>query len=250
MKKNIEVISLIYKSTEYLNFIVKQLNNLPDEINDWQIKTRIVANDATQNVLDCLKTLNIPHTIYNDEYPNHFYLNRVYRCWNFAGYSSTYDNICFVNSDMMFSTDWFANLLKHHDGINIPCSRLVESGKMHSGTYGLEKDFGKSPKTLKQEEFNQFSNKIKECGQVKGGGLYMPCIFSKERFVQSGMYPEGNIFKSEGRLVAGFPNDRPVYMSGDDYLFKKLENEYNMKHITVFDSIVYHIQEGEKDEEI
>ena len=40
-----------------------------------------------------------------------------------------------------------------------------------------------------------------------------------------------------------------MYMSGDDYYFHEiLEKKFGMKHITVFDSPVYHIIEGEKDE--
>ena len=36
--------------------------------------------------------------------------------------------------------------------------------------------------------------------------------------------------------------------SGDMFLFRKLCDLFGMKHITVLDSIMYHIQEGEKDE--
>ena len=51
------------------------------------------------------------------------------------------------------------------------------------------------------------------------------------------------------KLVSGYPNDRPVWKAGDDYFFHNvLEAKHNMKHITVFNSLVYHIQEGEKDE--
>jgi hypothetical protein len=73
------------------------------------------------------------------------------------------------------------------------------------------------------------------------GGLFMPCVFEKEKFIESGMYPEGNIYDNGvgnlGRFIA----------SGDAYYFHHLMNKYGMRHITVFDSMVYHIQEGEKD---
>ena len=49
-------------------------------------------------------------------------------------------------------------------------------------------------------------------------------------------------------LFSGFPNDRPIYKAGDAYYFQDiLEKKYGMKHVTVFDSPVYHIIEGEKD---
>ena len=39
-----------------------------------------------------------------------------------------------------------------------------------------------------------------------------------------------------------------VFARNGNEALEKLEKDYNMKHITVFDSLVYHIQEGEKDE--
>lgn len=247
IKNNIEIISLIYKSVDYLKLTCKQLNSSFCEVEGWDVGFRIVANDATEEVLEYLKICGVPYTVYSDPKPGDFYLNRVYRAWNFAGSTSKYDNICFVNSDMMFSPDWLSNLLKHHDGVNIPCSRLVESGKLRSGSFGIEKDFGKSPSTLDQESFNLFTQEISE-DITQPGGLYMPCVFETNKFKKSGMYPEGNVFLDGNELVVGYPNDRPVYMSGDDFFFRKLNSQFYMKHVTVFDSIVYHIQEGEKDE--
>ena len=71
----------------------------------------------------------------------------------------------------------------------------------------------------------------------------MPCVFETQRFIESKMYPEGNIYHNGiGKLGI-------MIKSGDAYYFQNiLENKYDMKHITVFDSLVYHIQEGEKDE--
>lgn len=247
MKANVEIVSLIYKSVEYLNFICKELRGSSCKVAGWDVGLRIVANDATDEVLEALKDCGVPYSIYNDRQPNDFYLNRVYRAWNFAGTSSEYDNICFVNSDMMFGPKWLENLLKHHTGQNIPCSRLVESGKMRSGTYGIEKDFGKNPTNISPAQFYDF---VKETSEpiIKPGGLYMPCILTKDRFIEGGMYPEGNLFLENGKVVVGYSNDRPVMCSGDDFFFKGLEKKFNMKHVTVFDSLVYHIQEGEMDE--
>jgi hypothetical protein len=247
IKKNIEIISLIYKSVDYLKLICEQLKGSFCLVEGWDVGLRIVANDATEEVLEALKECGVPYSIYNDSHPKDFYLNRVYRAWNFAGESSEYDNICFVNSDMMFGPKWLENLLKYHDGIAIPCSRLVESGKLRSGSYGIERDFGKHPTSMNPAQFYDF---VKETSQptIKPGGLYMPCVLTKDRFIAGGMYPEGNLFYENGKAVAGYPNDRPVLCSGDDFFFKGLEKDFDMQHVTVFDSLVYHIQEGEKDE--
>jgi len=245
INKNIEIISLIYKSTQYLDLIVSELKKDYCKVDGWDVGLRIVANDATDGVLEALKVCGLDYSIYNDSKSNDYYLNRVYRCWNYAGSSSVYDNVCFVNSDMVFSDGWLANLLKHHDGTNIPCSRLIESGKMLSGQHAIgDMNFGRKADDINYDGWYTYASKTRK-DALSDGGLYMPCVISKDRFVESGGYPEGNIYADgrAGSLVGG------VIMSGDDYYFHNvLKKIFNMNHITVFDSQVYHIQEGEKDE--
>jgi len=250
MIKQIEIITLIYKSVDYLKFIKKQLLSDNCLVDGWDVRVRIVANDATVAVLSELEDSNIPYSVYNDPAPRDFYLNRVYKCWNFAAATSDSPNICFVNSDMAFSSCWLSNLLKHHNGVNIPCSRLVESNKLISmpGKFGIGYNLGKDPDEFNEEEWlhavSDFSS-----DRIMPSGLYMPCVFETARFKESGGYPKGNVFRTLTGLKSGYPNDREVYKSGDEYFFADvLEKKYNMKHITVFDSLVYHIQEGEKDE--
>ena len=240
MNKNLEIVGLIYKSLDYLDLLESQLKSDFCKVEGWDIGVRIVATDANEKVLNKLKSLNIKYSIYNDPKPNDYYLNRVYRCWNYCGLTSEYDNICFVNSDMVFTKDWLSNLLKHHDGVNIPTSRLIESGKMPSGAHGISVNCGRTAKQIDFKRLYQVTEIISE-NKVLEKGLYMPCVFEKSRFVESGMYPEGNIYTDGVGTLNGF------VQSGDDWYFKKLENDYNMKHITAFDSLVYHIQEGEKD---
>jgi hypothetical protein len=253
MKKNIEIVSLIYKSKEYLHFIYDQMKSELCNLDGWDVGIRIVANDAVPEIIEELENLNIPYTNFRNPDPKEFYLNRVYRAYNHAITSSKYDNICLVNSDQVFSKDWLQNLLKHYDGTNIPCSRLVESGKMDSGLYGINIlkqkgiHFGRNPRGFKYEEWFSYAENTKE-DIIKEGGLYMPCILSKHRAIESGLYPEGNIFLDNNQLFVGYPNDRPLFKAGDDFYFHDiLEKKYGMKHITVFDSLVYHIIEGEKD---
>ena len=241
VNRNLEIIGLIYKSESYLDLLFNQLQDRTCKVDGWNIGVRIVANDASLKIINKLKTLNINYSIYNDPKPKDYYLNRVYRCWNFCGQTSEYDNICFVNSDMVFTENWLSNLLKHHNGINIPTSRLIESGKMPSGTHGISFDCGKNPKEIDYNRLAKVSEIISE-NKILEKGLYMPCIFEKSRFLESGMYPEGNIYRDGVGTLNGF------VQSGDDWYFKKLETLYSMKHITAFDSLVYHIQEGEKDE--
>jgi hypothetical protein len=241
---NVEIISLIYKSVHYLDLIVSELKKNYCKVDGWDVGIRIVANDANEVVLNRLRKLNISYTIYDDPKPDDYYLNRVYRCWNFSGQTSQYENICFVNSDMVFSKDWLKNLLNFHDSIHIPCSRLVESGKMLSGQHAISMNFGRCSGEINYGRWNTYAEETKQ-PESHLGGLYMPCVFKKDRFIKSGMYPEGNIYSDgkAGSMVGG------VIKSGDDYYFHDvLENKFGMKHVTVFDSLVYHIQEGEMDE--
>jgi hypothetical protein len=248
MPKNVELVCLIYKSRKYLQFICKQLASPHCRVPGWEVGVRIVANDPTPEVEAMLKEREINHTIYRDPAPNDFYLNRVYRCWNFGATSSQYDNVCFINSDMGFSENWLRNLLKHHDGSTIPCSRLVESGRIPVATdrHAIAMNFGTNPDEFNQAAFETYADMI-SADKVAPGGLFMPCVFEKQRFIESGMYPAGNVFVVDGQLYAGYPNDRPVYKSGDAYFFEDvLGQRYGMKHITALDSVVYHIQEGER----
>lgn len=241
IKKNIEIIALIFKSTTYLDLLYNELKSDKCKAEGWDVSVRIVANDATEAVIDKLKTLDIPYTIYNDNNPSDYYLNRVYRCWNSAGFNSNSDNICFINSDMVFSDGWLINLLKHHNGSNVPCSRLIESGKMLSGQHAVSSNCGRTPSEI---DYSKWESTVKELtnNSVRDGGLFMPCVFETKRFIESGMYPEGNIYTNGIGTLGGFVK------SGDAYYFDDvLAKKYNMKHITVFDSLVYHIQEGEKD---
>ena len=200
MNKNVEVIGMVYKSVQYLDLLYTELKKkYTTTVDGWTVGVRIVANDANPAVLDRLSKMDIPYSVYNDKSKNDYYLNRVYRCWNYCGVSSRYDNICFVNSDMVFSDNWLSNILKHHNGVNIPCSRLVESGKLLSGQHAISMNFGRHANHINRLSWETYSRN-KSYNELHAGGLYMPCILEKKRFIESGMYPEGNIY-SDGRAA-------------------------------------------------
>lgn len=239
---SVELIALIYRSVQYLDFLARQLRSPVNQVPGWEVRVRIVANDPTPQVLEALPACGVPYEVYRDPHPDDYYLNRVYRCWNHAGRTSLAEHICFLNSDMALSPGWLERLLAHHDGTAIPCSRLVESGKMPSGLHGISQDFGRHPRHFDEAGWRAFAEATAR-KEVHAGGLYMPCVFQRKRFVEAGMYPEGNVYED------GVGTRGTFVKSGDDHFFKDvLEARYGMKHITVFDSLVYHIQEGEMDE--
>jgi hypothetical protein len=233
------VSGMVYKCPQYYEFIVDQLHRYA-KAEHYPVKTRLVANDPTPAIEELIRKetrIDIVD-VYNDPEPQDFYLNRVYRCWNYIGRTCPASAVVFVNSDMAFSPGWLDALLEAWESDNIPCSKLVESGKMSSGKYAISEDFGKTPHEYREDAFIKYAEDISEEGRTSPGGLYMPCVFAKEDFIALGGYPEGNIYKGG----AGATHTKFV-RSGDVDFF----NRSGKQHVTVFDSIVYHIQEGEKD---
>jgi len=227
----ITVVGMIYKSIDYLNFMLRGIYKYCKSFDGYEVNYLIVANDPTEKVITSLNKLGVKWVLYKDKNPKDYYLNRVYRAWNYGGNIVNSDIVVFINSDMGFSSGWLKNLIRELNSDTIPCSRLVESGKMPSGLYGISRNFGKHPSQYNEIGFLNFVKSIAQ-STVMRGGLYMPCAFYTKDFADSGGYPEGNV----GR------------MSGDKYFFTQNSVMGIKKHITVFDSLVYHFQEGEMDD--
>ena len=247
--------SLIYKSVEYLDFIYSQLREY-GKADGWDVGIRIIANDATDAVLDKLYKLDVPFSVYNNPDPSGFYVNRTLRAFNYAVQSSHYNNVCIVNSDMAFSEGWLDNLLKHHNGVNIPTSRLVEPEAQPCGLNRVKRDFGNRPANLDLDNFQPYASRLAQ-DAVRRGGATLPAVFERARYLEAGGYPEGGVF--EGGLVADdstklvyqyAPDSPVVFYKPSDVFFHQnvLEQKYGMKTLTVCDSIVYHIGQGENNE--
>lgn len=227
----VSVICLIYQSVGYLDFVWNSFNKYAKDASFL-----FIANDATERIKSYLQENNLPHLIFDNEDKNEFYLKRVYRAFNFGGSSASGDIIVFVNSDMAFSEGWLDNLLKNLQKDRIVCSRLVESGKMPSGQYGISKNFGQTYKEYKEQEFQKYAKAISR-SELRKGGLFMPCAIYKDLFIKSGGYPIGNRKEKDGSET-----------SGDHIFFYEKLEPMGIKHYTTFDSVVYHIQEGESDD--
>lgn len=229
----VTLVGMIYRSTRYLKFMLENMRRFDAEM-------LIVANDATPEVQAELAGDGCKWLDYRDAKPDDYYLNRVYRGWNAGAKAAETDTIVFLNSDMWCADGWLDNLLKHFDAKTIPCSRLVESGKLLSGKNAISKDFGRTLDTFRKDAFERYAADISD-SKVKPGGLYMPCVFNRNEFLAAGGYPEGNIYS--GGVGA---KDTRFIRSGDDHFFH--HTMAHKKHLTVFNSIAYHFQEGEKDD--
>lgn len=200
---------------------------------------RIIGNDANQNVIESLKKISCGD-FYNDKNKDEYYINRVYRCYNYAVNSSGADIVCLLNSDMAFSDGWLDNLILSHKNDQITCSRLVESGVLEPGATAIKKFFGTTPQTFKEKEWLTFA-KQNSINEIRSGGLYMPMLINKDVFKKANGYPEGNLYTTGIGTNSGM-----VLKSGDDYFFNVKLKEIGIKHVTVYNSLVYHMQEGEK----
>ncbi|MGI0011887.1 MAG: glycosyltransferase family 2 protein [Nitrososphaera sp.] len=228
----ITVVCLIYRSIGYANFVLESFRTHTRGAGK-NVEFLFVANDPTDELLNYLQGNKIQHLSFRNKDPNEYYINRVYRAWNYGGSSAPGDIIIFVNSDMAFSDGWLENLLRNLREDRIVTSRLVESGRLRSGKYGIERDFGRTHTQFDDAAFQGFAKKI-SANVIKEGGLFMPCAIYKDLFIKSGGYPIGNRTESDGRIK-----------SGDFIFFYENLESAGITHYTVFDSIVYHIQKGE-----
>ena len=134
-------------------------------------------------------------------------------------------------------------MIKHKDSPVCITSRLVERGVLRSGLYGIEKSFGNNYNDYDEKSFLEFAETIKE-NKIYDSGLYMPLLIKKDYLEKVGYYPEGNVKAGSNIFKPIIAKQGEDLMHGDKVLMAKL-NYIGVRHITAFDSIVYHFQEGE-----
>lgn len=241
---NCSIICLIYQSVPWLKFVHNQVTKYTDLTRH---EFFFMANDATPEVLNYLQQSGIPHfrTEYPEEKRNEWFINNVYRGYNLAATKAHEDYLVFINSDMAFSPQWLDNLIKNYTGKECITSRLVESGRLPSGQYGINRYFGDNPNNFMESSFLKYAKSISE-PLTKYGGLYMPLFVSKKNFFEVGGYPEGNITPDSDIFNPQYAKKGDPCLPGDFILMMKLAMK-GILHLTAFDSIVYHFQRGESD---
>ena len=243
-KPRISIVCLIYKSTEWLKFVYEQVLKYTD-LSDKEFY--FVANDANESVLQYLDQNYIPHYIWNNssEQKTEWYINNVYRAWNYSAQMAKGDYLLFINSDMAFSENWVENLFNKLNGKNCVASRLVESGKLLSGDHAISKNFGRLVGDYSGTAFQEFVAEVRE-DELKDGGLFMPLLIRKDDFLKVGGYPEGNVVPETNIFNPEIAKQGQPCVSGDVVIMQKLA-ENGIAHTTSYDSVVYHFQCGEMD---
>lgn len=237
---------LIYKSVDWLDFVYRQVLKYTD-MKDTEFF--FVANDADHSVLEYLRNNHIPYYEFNNtlDHKKEWYINNVYRAYNYAAKVARGDFLILINSDMAFTPGWVDSLISAYNGHNLVSSRLVESGKLGTGTHGIERDFGKTYSEYGEADFQSYAKSLRE-NKVIDSGLFMPLLVNKKHFIKVCGYPEGNITKGSPIFNPTIAKEGDLQVSGDNVLMLRMKT-IKIQHQTALDSVVYHFQCGEKDEQ-
>lgn len=250
IKPKVTLVSLIYSSVSWLEFQYAELLRMSRDLPQGEVEILFIANDPSDEVVNFLVDNAIPHIVVSTKLSDEeWFINSVYRAYNLGVEYATTEYVLLVNSDMAYSKGALSSLMKQASPDVFIASRLVELGVMPSGKYGVEKDFGSKPKTFRKKDFEKYALSIsRNCSMP--GGLYMPLLVNRQKFLSLGGFPHGNLLEAGlqkyvqgGDAHIGSRGDSLV--SGDAAFMQKAAN-FNVAHITAFDSIAYHFQAGER----
>jgi hypothetical protein len=218
---DVTIIGLIYRSKAWLNFMHYGLRTA---VNTTPTHLMIVGNDPEPEVAGDER---ITH-VYNDPAPKDHYASRTYRCWNWAAAQAKTKYIVFFNSDMFPADGWVDDLYRQieQDPKTIPCSLLIESGRIPSAMPEWVQNLGFHPKDFKPSRFYTRAAELREPGVVSKGRLYMPCILNREEFLARGGYPTS------------------AHLANDVTLWRKMIDD-GYQWLTCHGSVVYHVCSGE-----
>lgn len=246
----VTIVCLIYSGVDWLEFQYGELLALQKELAPGEVEILFVANNANEEVLDFLRENHIPHVVARGRLsPEEWYINSVYRGYNYGAKQAKGKYLLFVNSDMAYAPGFLHAMVEEATGGIYVTAKLVESGRLRPAEIAIKKNFGKTLKSFKRKSFYRYAGKIQNPVR-QDGGLYMPAIISKDDFLSCNGFPEGNI-KSESlsQYIAGgsylIANMGDQLSSGDSAFIRKFIAGGG-KHVTINSAIVYHFQEGEK----
>jgi len=217
----VTVIGLIYKSKEYLSFLLDGIHRTKNEM---PFESLIVGCDPEPHVEADFRL----NAIFRNE-PENLTASpgfRTYHAWNYGATIANTPFICFIGSDMYGYDHWLDELMTPvmENPKTIATSLLVENGRIPSAFPEHVKDFGNPTRGFDLAAFRAHAASIRKPGVYSRGRLNQPVIFDRADFVGRG----------------GFP----TLDGGDVDLFKTMVGQ-GYDWITCEGSVVYHTMRGE-----
>ena len=253
-KPLVTLISLIYCSVEWLEFEYAELLKVAKYFSKGSVEILFVANNPTPDVLSFLKENLIPHVVADTQRsPDEWFINYVYRGYNEGVKAAKGEYVFLTNSDMAYASGCLQSLLREAAPNRLLTSRLIELGRLQTGKYGIEKDFGSVPTRFRRRQFESYASEISNSQQAEGG-LFMPLLVSRKTFLDLGGYPEGNLSPNsineylDTGAIGRYAMQGEDCIPGDTAFFQRAELA-GVTHDTLFDSISYHFQAGERTSE-
>ena len=248
-KPSVTIVCLVYKGVDWLEMQYAEILNLLSEFPAGHVDYLFVANDATDEVLAFLSENDIKHVSFKGKASaDEWYINSVYRAYNFGVNESGSEYALLVNSDMSYARGFLGNMFAQWNKKDFLVARLIESGRLKSGTHGIERDLGSHPSNFRRKEFEELAKKLSAPG-VAVGGLFMPLLINRETFLSLGGFPEGNLTLAGYEAYLGgqpheYASPGQQCVPGDQAFFG-LAKTKGIEHKTAMDSFAYHFQEGE-----
>lgn len=251
-KPAVTLISLIYAGVDWLEFQYSELLQLKNEFGLGEVEILFIANDASESVINFLNSNSIPYKAApGRKSPSEWYINSVYRAYNFGVNEAKGEYVLLTNSDMSYAPGFLYSMMQQRSPSKYLVGKLVESGRLKPSNLAIKRNFGKTLEKFKRKKFYKFANKIAS-DSLTPGGLFMPCLVDRRVFLNKGGFPEGNIRSSSlQKYIETGRSEIATYgeqlIPGDLAFIKALESN-KINHQTVGSAVAYHFQEGEKSE--
>jgi glycosyltransferase involved in cell wall biosynthesis len=251
-KPTVTLISLIYAGVDWLEFQYSELLKLKNEFGPGEVEILFIANDASESVTNFLNSNLIPYkSAPGKKSHSEWYINSVYRAYNFGVKEAKGDYVLLTNSDMSYAPGFLYSMMQHRSPSKYLVGKLVESGRLKPANSAIKKNLGKTLEKFKREKFYKFANSIAS-DSLSPGGLFMPCLINRRVFLDKGGFPEGNIKASSLQKyietgMSEIATQSEQLVPGDQAFIKALESS-KINHQTVDSAVAYHFQEGEKSE--
>ena len=248
----VTLVSLIYSGIDWLEFQYGELLKLKNEFGPGEVEILFIANDANQDVVNFLKMNSIPFKVApGRKYKDEWYINSVYRAYNFGVKESKGEYVLLVNSDMAYAPGFLYNIMQNRSKNKYLVGKLIESGRLTPANSAIRANLGKKIKNFKRLKFYKLAQGISR-NSLSYGGLYMPSLVNREVFLNNGGFPEGNLKTNTLHTflqskIFDAANMGDIVLPGDA-VFIKLLQQKGITHETVNNAIAYHFQEGEKSE--